>query len=410
VLVAVAVAGGYGYARLRVEQVASVHLPSLAPPPPPGRPMNLLVVGSDTRQGLRRQDRGRFGAVQGRRGDVILLVRLDPARHQAWMLSIPRDLYVPVAGTGGRAKINAALGKGPEQLVQTIKADFGIPVSHYLMVDFDGFQAVVDAVGGIRLGFPYPVRDDAGGHNNSGLLVPTPGCRHLDGEQALALARSRYYQYRGADGVWHADPGYDLGRIRRQQVLLRALAGQALGRGLTNPLRANAVLAAVASHLTRDDTLTVGQAVRLAGQFRAFRPGALVGLTIPTVPALRRGHVVLRSGQPGFQQAWASGLSVVSCGVEVLELDAGVLGREPPVDPTTGPVARRLPRRDLPLQGRPIGQPAVQALPGQHGQLALGHAAASCHAWGCSAALTCRPAAWPRPARTPHTATPGCGC
>ena len=307
VLVAVAVAGGYGYARLRVEQVASVHLPSLAPTPPPGRPMNLLVVGSDTRQGVRRQDRGRFGAVQGRRGDVILLVHLDPAGHRAWMLSIPRDLYVPVAGTGGRAKINAALGQGPEQLVQTIKADFGIPVSHYLMVDFDGFQAVVDAVGGIRLGFPYPVRDDAGGHNNSGLLVPTPGCRHLDGEQALALARSRHYQYRGNDGVWHADPGSDLGRIRRQQVLLRTLAGQALGRGLTDPLRANAVLAAVASHLTRDDTLTVGQALRLAGQFRAFRPGALVGLTIPTVPALRRGHVVLRPGQPRFRQAWARG-------------------------------------------------------------------------------------------------------
>lgn len=304
---AVAVAGGYGYARLRVGQVASVHLPGLAPAPPPGRPMNLLVVGSDTRQGLRRQDRGRFGTVQGRRGDVILLVHLDPAGHRAWMVSIPRDLYVPVAGTGGRAKINAALGKGPEQLVETIKADFGIPVSHYLMVDFDGFRAVVDAIGGIRLDFPYPIRDDDNGHSDSGLLIPTPGCRHLDGEQALALARSRYYQYRGNDGVWHADPGYDLGRIRRQQLLLRALAAQALRRGLTNPPRANAVLAAVASHLTRDDTLTVGQAVRLAGQFRAFRPGALVGLTIPTVPALRRGNVVLRPGQPGFQQAWARG-------------------------------------------------------------------------------------------------------
>src|SRR5687768_2291685 len=68
-----------------------------------------------------------------------------------------------------------------------------------------------------------------------------------------------------------------------------------------------------------------------------------------------------------------SGLSVVSCGVEVLELDAGVLGGEPPVDPTTGPVAGRLPRRDLPLQGRPVGQATVQALPGQHGQLDLGH-------------------------------------
>jgi LCP family protein required for cell wall assembly len=306
VALAVAVAGGYGYARMRVGQVASVHLPGLAAAPPPGRPMNLLVVGSDTRQGLRGQDRRRFGAVQGRRGDVILLVHLAPAGHRAWMLSIPRDLYVPVAGTGGRAKINAALARGPERLVETIRADFGIPVSHYLLVDFDGFRAVVDAAGGVRLDFPSPVRDDDNGHNNSGLLITTPGCRRLDGEQALALARSRYLQYRGRDGVWHADPGYDLGRIRRQQVLLRALAAQALRRGLTDPLRANAVLAAVARHLTRDDTLTVGRAVRLAGQFRGLRPGALVGLTIPTVPAVRRGEQVLLPVQPAARRTVAS--------------------------------------------------------------------------------------------------------
>jgi hypothetical protein len=61
-------------------------------------------------------------------------------------------------------------------------------------------------------------------------------------------------------------------------------------------------------------------------------------------------------------------LSALSCGVEVVELDAGVLGGEPPVDTTTSPVAGRLPRRDLPLQGRLVGQAAGQALAGQHGQ------------------------------------------
>src|SRR4029453_6233221 len=117
-----------------------------------------------------------------------------------------------------------------------------------------------------------------------------PGCRRLDGEQALALARSRYYQYRGADGRWHADPGYDLGRIRRQQVLLRALAAQAPSRGLSDPLRADDMLAAVASHLTRDDTLTVGRAVRLAGQVRPFPAGFLGGAAIPTRPPPRPGR------------------------------------------------------------------------------------------------------------------------
>jgi hypothetical protein len=137
--------------------------------------MNLLVVGSDTRTGLSRHDRGQFGAVQGQRGDTILLVHLVPATHRAWMLSIPRDLFVPVAGTGGRAKVNAALAKGPKQLIETIKADFGIRVSHYLLIDFDGFRAVVDAIGGLRLDFPYPVRDNDNGHDNSGLLIASPG-------------------------------------------------------------------------------------------------------------------------------------------------------------------------------------------------------------------------------------------
>ena len=304
VVAGMAVAGGYGYARLRAGQVASVHLPGLSPAPPAGRPMDLLVVGSDTRQGL--QDRGRFGTVQGQRADVILLVRLVPASHRVVLLSIPRDLYVPVAGGGGRAKIDAALAGGPERLVETIKADFGIPVSHYLLVDFDGFRAVVDAVGGIRLDFPVPVRDDDNGHDNSGLRVATPGCRRLDGDQALALARSRYFQYQGADGRWRPDPGYDLGRIRRQQVLLRALAARALRQGLTDPLRADAVLSAVAGHLTRDDTLTVGRAVRLAGQLRRFRPGALTGLTIPTTPArLSDGEQVLLAVQPATRQTVA---------------------------------------------------------------------------------------------------------
>jgi hypothetical protein len=85
---------------------------------------------------------------------------------------------------------------------------------------------------------------------------------------------------------------------------------------------------------------------------------------------LRKGPATpLRRALP----AAASSLSAVSCWVEVLELDAGVPGREPPVDPATGPVAGRLPRRDLPFQGRLIGQAAVQALLGQHGQLDLGH-------------------------------------
>jgi anionic cell wall polymer biosynthesis LytR-Cps2A-Psr (LCP) family protein len=82
--------------------------------------------------------------------------------------------------------------------------------------------------------FPRPVRDSNDGHNESGLNVLRTGCQRLGGAQALALARSRYFQYQDRAGRWHADPGTDLGRIRPQQTMLQALAAEALGHDLAN--------------------------------------------------------------------------------------------------------------------------------------------------------------------------------
>jgi polyisoprenyl-teichoic acid--peptidoglycan teichoic acid transferase len=302
-VVAVAgVGGGYGYARMRFGQIASVDVPSLASQPPAGKPFNLLVVGSDTRQGL--NDGSEFGQVSGQRADVMILVRVIPGSHSARLLSIPRDLYVPIAGTGHSAKINAAFDKGPDQLVDTIQRAFGIPINHYLLVNFDGFRHVVDALGGVDLDFPVPVRDWNNGRNQSGLNVPSPGCRHVDGTQALALARSRYFQYQTSDGQWHYDPGFDLGRIRRQQTFLRVLAAKALGKGLANPLRANAFADSLAHSLTRDKGLSIGLVARLAGEFRSFNPSKLASQTIPTTVGVHQGDTVLRPGDPGFDQAW----------------------------------------------------------------------------------------------------------
>jgi LCP family protein required for cell wall assembly len=131
------------------------------------------------------------------------------------MLSIPRDLVVPIAGTGAENRINAALTGGPGELVKTIEQNFDIPIHHYVLIDFDGFQAIVDALGGIDVRFPYPSRDSSRPGRREA------GCRHLNGVRALALARSRYFSYQ-VDGVWHSDPWADLGRIRRQQAFLQA--------------------------------------------------------------------------------------------------------------------------------------------------------------------------------------------
>jgi polyisoprenyl-teichoic acid--peptidoglycan teichoic acid transferase len=205
----VATTAGYGYVHYRFGQIRSVKVPGLHKSSG-GRPFNLLVVGSDSRERLDDEGSRRYGDVDGQRNDTTLVVRVEPDRKRVAMLSIPRDLVVPIAGTGGENRINAALTGGPGQLVTTVEQSFGIPIHHYVLVDFDGFQAIVDALGGIDVRFPFPSRDA-----KSGLHIDRAGCRHLDGGTALSLARSRYFAYQ-QDGVWRSDPWADLGRIRRQ--------------------------------------------------------------------------------------------------------------------------------------------------------------------------------------------------
>jgi LCP family protein required for cell wall assembly len=339
VLGLVMLAGGWGYTAFRFRQISSVHVPGLGKAPSDGS-VNLLVVGSDIRQGLRD---GGFGNAAGQRSDVIILVHLVPAARHAAILSIPRDLYVPVAGTGGSAKINSAFNHGPGQLVQTIQQSLQIPIHHYLLVNFDGFREVVGALGGIPMYFPRPVRDDNNGRNESGLEVRSAGCRRLDGNQALALARSRYFQYQDKAGRWHADPGTDLGRIRRQQTMLRALAANATGRNLANPLRANALVGSVVHSLTKDDRLTIRRAVTLARQFRAFDPARLTTITLPVDRAVQRDGVVLHADQPGFDAGLRLGWEQILLPrqPEATTAVARFLARPtrpaPPAPPTTAP-------------------------------------------------------------------------
>jgi LCP family protein required for cell wall assembly len=345
VLGLVALAGGWGYTAFRFGQISSVHVPGLGKAPSDGS-VNLLVVGSDTRQGLRD---GGFGDAAGQRSDVIILVHLVPAARHAAVLSIPRDLYVPVAGTGGSAKINSAFNHGPGQLVQTIQESLDIPIHHYLLVNFDGFREVVDALGGVSLYFPRPVRDDNNGRNESGLRVARPGCRRLDGDQALALARSRYFQYQDTAGRWHGDPGTDLGRIRRQQTMLRALAAKAVGRNLANPLRANALVGSVVHSLTKDDQLSIRRAVTLARQFRAFDPARLTTVTLPVDRAVQRDGVVRRAGQPGFDAGLLQGWEQIllprqpDATAAVARFLARPKRPTPPAPPTTAPPPKPVP-------------------------------------------------------------------
>ena len=270
----VASTAGYGYVHYRFGQIRSVDVPGLHEAGG-GAPFNLLVVGSDSRESLDAKDGNRYGDVGGQRNDTTLVVRVEPDRRRVSMLSIPRDLVVPIAGTGTENRINAALTGGPGQLVKTVEQNFGIPIHHYVLIDFDGFRAIVDALGGIDVRFPYPSRDA-----KSGLDVREAGCRHLNGGRALALARSRYFSYQ-ADGVWRSDPWADLGRIRRQQAFLQALLKAALDKGLTNPVRANAFVGSLVHEVTKDSALRVTEVIRTGAAFRSFSPSRLATYTLP---------------------------------------------------------------------------------------------------------------------------------
>jgi LCP family protein required for cell wall assembly len=292
VLVLIA-AAGYGYLRYRWSQVKTLACPTCTAVVD-GQPFNVLLVGSDTRAGNTGQAARSFGTatqVAGQRSDTIKILHVDPASGTARLLSIPRDTFVETSGvpasTGlsSAQKINTAFNNGPTALIATIQNSFGIPIAHFVEVDFQGLTNAVNTVGGIYLNFPYPVRDNDNGNNNSGLVITRTGCQPLNGTMTLALARSRYYQYY-ANGSWHYDPTSDIGRIERQNIIIQALASRA--RSSYNPLTLNAFLGAVVHDVTVDRGMSFGDMFSLATKYHALSPGSLQSFTLPTAPGYSR--------------------------------------------------------------------------------------------------------------------------
>ena len=181
--------------------------------------VNYLLVGSDSREGVSSSDEdfaivGDTGDVGGRRADAIMILRQEQNGGLS-LVSIPRDLWVPIAGTDRSQRINSAFNEGAERLAATVTESLGIPVHHYVEVDFIGFKDIIDQVGGVELCVGYAARDV-----KSGLSLDV-GCQNLDGVEALAFARSRAYQEWDGSS-WVLDPRADLGRIERQQLFIRA--------------------------------------------------------------------------------------------------------------------------------------------------------------------------------------------
>ena len=266
-------------------------------PPAASPTATFLVIGSDSREDLPEglvNDR-----VPGRRADVIMLVTLEGGR--ARVLSIPRDLQVEVEGYGD-AKVNAAFAYGGSALmVSTITREFDIPINHYLEVDFFGFASIVDELGGVDVSFPYRARD-----RKSFLDVPA-GTETLDGEQALAYARSRNYQELRGNG-WVTVDGSDLGRIRRQQTLLYAMLASL--RRPTIIFDAWDVVRAAGSHLTLDANLDQDRLLDLADAARRLDWEDVEVYTLPVSAFSSGGVFYLRRAEPEASRVLAAFMGV----------------------------------------------------------------------------------------------------
>ena len=225
---------------------------------------NYLLVGSDSRAGVDGSsvDAGVIGGVDdvgGRRSDTIMILRQE-RNGGAGLMSIPRDLWVDIAGTDRSNRINAAYNEGPERLAATVSQSLGIPIHHYGEVDFVGFKQIIDELGGIELCVGYAARD-----TRSGLSIQ-PGCQRLDGVQALAFARSRYYEQWDGER-WVLDPRADLGRIERQQFFIRSAVDGTLRKMQSSPFGSGEVIDAVVGAVRIDDRLDpirAGEALRNA--------------------------------------------------------------------------------------------------------------------------------------------------
>jgi len=242
-----------------------------------GPVVNYLLVGSDSRAGADPNDPD-FGSIGGedetggQRSDTIMVLRYDRASGAVSLLSLPRDLWLEIAGTGSKNRINSAYGRGPEVLVQTVQDALGIPVHHYVEVDFQGFKRLVDAIGGVEVCFGAAARD-----LHTGLFIPDPGCYVLDGVAGLQYARSRYYEEL-IDGEWQMDGTADIGRTARQQAFMEAALATTIDSTAANPFRASSVVDAGVS------SILVDPALDLATMARELRPVASNGVQRYSLP------------------------------------------------------------------------------------------------------------------------------
>lgn len=218
-------------------------------------PEYILILGSDARPGQTRA-----------RSDTILIARVDATSKSVTMLSIPRDSRVAIKGHGLDKITHANAFGGPALATKTVKAFTGLPINHYVEINFAGFGTIVDAMGGVVINVDRAINDSNGSVAGvSNVTTISKGVQTLNSAQAMTFVRSRAF----ADG--------DFTRIKHQQQFLKALATQALQS--KNLIRLPAIISSAADNIETD--MSVPQIVSFANEFRGLSGDSIRSYTVP---------------------------------------------------------------------------------------------------------------------------------
>jgi len=315
-----------------------------------GEPLNFLLVGTDFGDGLDDDDpvlNGRDGLT---RADTLMVMRLDPSEGTAKMLSVPRDLWVDIEGSGFKERINYALQVSESTLVATVEETLEVPIHHYVQVDFAGFVELIDVIDGVPIYFDTPARD-----RGTGFLIEEAGCHVLEGDQALAYARSRNFQRADEDGDWlRADPTVDFGRQARQQDLIRRAASRALTKGFRNPITMNTIITAGMRGVSVDSGLDVPTLVDLGVAFGSFDPDGFESFRLPVDDRRIRGKAVVRLIESQAEPVLSQFRPSVEDGVYTHSLIDIALVDGTGYRPHTRQVVERIKRRGFEISDRSV--------------------------------------------------------
>jgi LCP family protein required for cell wall assembly len=230
--------------------------------------LNILLLGTDKGTGgtIEKELSDGEWSSGAFRSDTIMLVHIPADRAHAYLVSIPRDSYVPIPGHG-RDKINTAFALGgPDLTTQTVEDLTGVYIDHIAMIDWAGFRDLTHAIGGVQVTVAETFTDP---HKN---ITWEKGTHTLEGEEALAYVRTRYGLQNG-----------DFDRIKRQQNFLRAAMQKTASKGtLANPIKLSNLLRAVTDATTVDSGWTAEEMRSLALDLRGLGTDGVRYLTAPT--------------------------------------------------------------------------------------------------------------------------------